>query len=121
MSEVQQPSGGNVEEARKIANINYILYVIGLVVGITSIVALVLAYINRSDAQGTWVESHFTWQIRTFWIGILYTAIGLVTVFIFIGIIVLILKAVWMIIRIVKGWSALNKNEPIPNPDTWLF
>src|SRR4030065_2206798 len=57
----------------------YALYAVSLFIGVSAIVAIVLNYIKREDAQGTWLESHFTWQIRTFWWGLLWLGGGGIT------------------------------------------
>jgi uncharacterized membrane protein len=88
-------------------------------IGWPSIIAVILNYVKQSEARGTWLESHFRWQIRTFWFGLLWIAlcwmfvlgtlgIGLLIVWLPIGIL-----SVWFIYRIVKGWMALNENRPM--------
>lgn len=96
----------------------YILYLVGFVVGITAIVGIVMAYINRGKAGG-FVESHYTWQIRTFWIGLLYSFISALLFIVGIGFLLMLAVGVWVIVRVVKGMMALNKNEPISDPATW--
>ncbi len=54
----------------------YALYAASLFIGVTAIVAIVLNYIKREEAQGTWLESHFIWQIRTFWWSLLWLVVG---------------------------------------------
>jgi len=88
--------------------------------GWPSIIAVILNYIKRSDAQGTWVESHFTWQIRTFWWGLLWVClcIGFIVITFGIGILIawlpLGIVALWFIYRVARGWMALNNRRPIP-------
>ena len=96
----------------------YVLYLVGFVIGITAIIGIVIAYLNRNKAGG-FVETHYTWLIRTFWIGLLFSVISFILAFIGIGFLLMIAVAVWAIIRLVKGIMALNKNEPIPDPNTW--
>jgi uncharacterized membrane protein len=96
----------------------YVLFLLSFVVGITGIIGVVLAYLNRGKAGG-FVETHYTWLIRTFWIGLLFSVISFVLAIAFIGFLLMIAVAVWVIIRLVKGVMALNKNEPIPDPTTW--
>ena len=82
--------------------------------GWPSIIAVILNYVKRGDVRGTWLESHFRWQIRTFWFGLLWVALclGFVIVTFGIGIIVawlpMMLVGLWFIYRIVRGWLALN-------------
>src|SRR5262245_1763199 len=79
-----------------------------------SIIAVILNYVKRSEVRGTFLESHFRWQIRTFWFGLLWVSLcGLfVVVTLGIGIIVawlpLAIVTVWFIYRVVRGWTALN-------------
>jgi uncharacterized membrane protein len=91
----------------------YGLYALSLFAGITAIVAIVLNYIKKEEAQGTWLESHFTWQIRTFWWSLLWCIVGALTWFILIGWIVWGVAFVWFIYRIAKGWLNLNDNKPM--------
>ena len=91
----------------------YALQAVGFLVAITWIVAVVINYVKLDEATGTWLESHFRWQIRTFWWGLLWGAIGVITFLIFIGWLILFADAVWIIYRIVKGWLFLNDNKPI--------
>jgi uncharacterized membrane protein len=87
--------------------------------GWPSIIAVILNYVKRGEARGTWLESHFRWQIRTFWFGLLW--IGLCLLFVIgtfgIGIIVawfpMMLVGLWFIYRIARGWLALNDGRPM--------
>jgi uncharacterized membrane protein len=102
------------------AKIIYVLYLAGIVVGITGIIGVVMAYINRGEAP-EWLKSHYTFQIRTFWIGFLYAFIGVITTAIFIGVIILLFTLVWLIVRCVKGLQMLDKKQPMPNVGSWMF
>jgi len=87
--------------------------------GWPSIIAVILNYVKRSEVRGTWLETHFRWQIRTFWFGLLW--ISLCFLFIVgtlgIGIIVawlpMLLVSVWFIYRVARGWLALNDARPM--------
>lgn len=89
-------------------------------IGWPSIIAVILNYVKRSDARGTWLETHFRWQIRTFWFGLLW--VGLCAMFVvgtlFIGLIIawlpLGIVALWFIYRIARGWIALTDRRPMP-------
>lgn len=98
----------------------YILYLVGIVFGITGIIGVVMAYINRSDAP-EWLRSHYQFQIRTFWIGALYMLIGVILAFVLIGYLVLLFWVVWLIVRCVKGMKSLDQKEAHPNPTGWMF
>jgi uncharacterized membrane protein len=91
----------------------YILQGIGFFLGITWIVGVVINYVKRDEVKGTWVASHFDWQIRTFWIGFVAMIIGTLTTVIGIGFVLLFLSWVWGIYRVVKGWLAFNDRKEI--------
>jgi uncharacterized membrane protein len=92
----------------------YALYAVSLFIGFTAIVAIVLNYIKREEVQGTWLESHFGWQIRTFWWSVLWLVVGAATWLILIGWVVWGVAYVWFIYRIAKGWLNLSDNKPMP-------
>lgn len=102
------------------AKLIYILYLASLVVGITGIIGLVMAYINKSDSDSM-LNSHYRFQIRTFWIGLLMAVIGMFTVMIVIGWFILLFLTIWMIIRCVKGLKYLNEGKAHPDPTSWMF
>ena len=110
----------NREAEGKTANLVYILYLVSVVFGITSLVGVIIAYVNQGDAP-SWVRTHYRFQIRTFWIGLLMAFIGGLTIFIVIGGFILLFWLVWLIIRCAKGMKYLNRGEPHPDPTSWLF
>jgi uncharacterized membrane protein len=83
--------------------------------GIPSIIAVILNYVRRSDVRGTYLESHFRWQIRTFWFAALWFVIGWLLVATLIlailGFPLLGLLAIWVIYRVVRGWLALKDHR----------
>lgn len=103
----------------KSAVLVYILYLVGIVIPIVPIVAVVLAYMNRNDMTG-WLESHSIYQIRTFWIGLLYGVIAMVLMLLLIGWLIYIAIIIWLVVRCVKGLQALQRREPIADPQTWM-
>ncbi|MCL5966088.1 MAG: hypothetical protein M1550_02545 [Deltaproteobacteria bacterium] len=100
----------------KLTHAVYGLYAASFFLGITAIVAIVIDYVKRDDARGTFLESHFRWQIRTFWIALLWGAIGGILILAVVGIPVLIAGGIWCIYRIVKGWLALFDRKPVGVP-----
>ena len=82
--------------------------------GWPSIIAVIINYIKRNAARGTWIESHFRWQIRTFWFGLLWVTLCMLFIVLTLGIGILIawlpigIVAIWFIYRIVRGWLALK-------------
>lgn len=102
--------------------VTYVAFLLGLITaGFGAIVGVVIAYLKRPEVAGTWRESHYTWLIRTFWIGLLFSAIGGITALFFIGFLVVIATFVWFIIRLVKGWMSYSNEEAIQNPDDWFL
>jgi uncharacterized membrane protein len=97
----------------------YILYLVGLVIGISLLIGVVIAYMNRGKVGG-WLESHYTWLIRTFWIGLLYTLISGVLMVVGIGFLLFLAVAVWLIVRCILGLQALGRGEAIRNPESWI-
>lgn len=117
MSEV---TVGNGDASKGNAKIVYILYLVALVFGITGIVGVVMAYINKTTAP-EWLQSHYQYQIRTFWIGGLFMFVGALLSLILIGWFVLLFWVVWLVVRSIKGMQALDAGKPIDNPKAWLF
>lgn len=98
----------------------YVLYLLSLIIGLTAIVGLIFAYMGRGKAGG-WVESHYTWAIRTFWLGLLYSLVCAVLAIVLIGYVLMFLVAIWAIVRVVVGLQKVSSEQPIENPDSWLF
>jgi uncharacterized membrane protein len=102
------------------ANLVYILYLLGLVVGVTTIVGVIMAYVNRAEAPD-WVQTHYRFQIRTFWIGLLYGLIGALTCIIVIGFFWLGFVLIWWIVRCVKGMQAISRGLPYERAASWWW
>jgi len=101
------------QSAKTLTTIIYALYAAAFFVGISAIVAIVMNYVKKEDMAGTFLESHFRWQIRTFWFGLLWGVLGAITLVIVIGWFVLAANSIWIVYRIVKGWLRLNDNKPM--------
>jgi uncharacterized membrane protein len=84
----------------------------GFVFGLPSLIAVILNYLKRGDVAGTWLESHFRWQIRTFWFTLLWLVIyGLFIITIILIPIAWLLIAIlglWVAYRVIRGWIALS-------------
>ena len=126
-TEIREPEPSLVT----IAHLVYALHALSLLIGITtaatvvgafvfgvpSIIALVINYVKRGDARGTPLESHFRWQIRTFWFGLLWVTLCMLFVVGTLGIGMLIawlplgIVGIWFIYRIVRGWLALTNGR----------
>lgn len=114
-------------------HIIYALHATSLVIGIVgvasvvgaflfgwpSIIAVIMNYIKQSDARGTYLESHFRWQIRTFWFGLLWVALCVLFIFMTLGVGIIIawlplaLVGFWFIYRIARGWLRLKDKQPM--------
>ena len=117
----------------RITHLIYALHAFSLVTGIIgaatvvgafltgwpSIIAVILNYVKRGEASRTWLESHFRWQIRTFWFGLLWVSLCLIFVVVTLGIGLLVawlplgVVGLWFIYRIVRGWLALTERRPM--------
>jgi len=117
------------------AHIMYALHALAALIGITSavtvvgqfifglpsIIAVIMNYLRRSEARGTWLESHFTWQLRTFWFAALWVVLlavasaplMLVLVGFFTFALGLAVIGLWVIYRVARGWLTLNEGRPI--------
>src|SRR5688572_62630 len=90
------------------------LIVTAFLTGWPSIIAVILNYVKRSEVRGTWLESHFRWQIRTFWFGLLWASLcgAFIVLTLGIGLIVawlpLLLVSIWFVYRVMRGWLALR-------------
>ncbi|EGW21174.1 transmembrane protein [Methylobacter tundripaludum SV96] len=103
----------NEKSAITLTTVIYALYAASYFVGITAIIAIVMNYVKKDDVVGTFLESHFRWQIRTFWFGVLWGVLGTITMVFIIGWFVLVADGIWIIYRIVKGWLRLNDGKPM--------
>lgn len=94
--------------------------IFSFIASLPSIAAVVLNYWNQSAVRGTWLESHFRWQIRTFWFALLWVVVSialLITVIgAIVGVILLVGASVWVIYRVVRGWWVLLHGRTLPMP-----
>ena len=111
---------GHCSTGRKLTGILGAATVVGaFLTGWPSLIAVILNYVKRADVRGTFLESHFRWQIRTFWYGLLWVSLCLLFVVgtLGIGILVawlpLVIVSLWFIYRIVRGWLALRDRRPM--------
>lgn len=109
----------NAEKLASLKTVTMVVYALqaaGIILPfvIPFVVAVVINYVEKEDVAGTWLESHFRWQIRTFWFGLLWAVIGGVLTLALVGFAILFANWVWIIYRIVKGWLNLIKNRPLP-------
>lgn len=98
----------------------YLLYLLGFILHPASLVGLVLAYINRGDAEPL-QRSHYDFQISTFWRGLVMIVVGILTVFFFIGWLVFVFWAIWTIVRCIQGLTKLSRGIAMPPKIGWGF
>jgi uncharacterized membrane protein len=121
-----------------LTHVTYALHALGLAIGAfgastvigafvfgwPSIIAVIINYVKQGDARGTWLESHFRWQIRTFWFAlawvVLIALVGGALTLVLVGFAILwvglFLLGIWAIYRIARGWLALKDRRPMPVP-----
>ncbi len=106
----------NYENLKDIATLVYLLQAIAFV-GFTPVIGVIINYFKRSEVKGSILESHFRWQIKTFWWGLLWSTLAGFLIFTIIGMPIgypmLGITIVWWIYRFVRGWLRLNKNQPM--------
>ena len=129
------PNSQSDASLRTIANVVYGLHALSLCIGAwttatvvgtflfgwPSIIAVILNYVYRGDAEGTWLESHFSWQIRTFWWAALWSAliggVSLVLMLVVVGfatwVVGFFLLGIWAAVRIARGWLRLRRGAPV--------
>ena len=94
------------------------MIVTAFLTGWPSIIAVILNYVKRSEVRGTWLDSHFSWQIRTFWYALLWLAIGAVLFLTVVGIpfaiVLWLATGIWVLYRIIRGWLALASQKELP-------
>ncbi|MEJ7137949.1 DUF4870 family protein [Amphibiibacter pelophylacis] len=98
---------------RRMAMAVYVLQALSFAFGITAIAGIIVNYVKRDDVEGTWLQSHFDWQIRTFWWGLVWTVLGVLLIPVLIGMGILFVSSIWLVYRIVKGGLALFEDKPV--------
>lgn len=111
MNEVSNNSSEELEQNKTLTLVVYGLQAAAFFFGITVIVGAVINYVKKEEVKGTWLESHFKWQIRTFWWSLLGFVLGFFTWFIFIGILISLITYIWVIYRVVKGFLRFNSQQ----------
>ena len=115
--ETPVPAG---EQGQGTAMLVYVLLLASIVLWVTGVVGVVIAYVYKDDAP-EWLKSHYRLQIRTFWISFLYIILGMLLLVVLVGYAVLVFWLIWFLVRCIKGIRYLNRGQAYPNPDNWLF
>lgn len=95
--------------------IAYVTYALGLFIWFTPVVGVILAFIKRDEAQGSIYASHIDYLIKTFWVSLIGMVLGMLTILILIGWLILAATGVWLIYRVVVGLIKLNEDKPVSN------
>lgn len=90
--------------------------------GVPSLIAVIMNYVRRDEARGTWLESHFSWQLTTFWTAAVWSLViwvfSVILMIVLIGFLTLpigiALAGLWIIYRVARGWLALKDGKPVP-------
>ena len=99
----------------------YALYWLSYFTGISALIGVIIAHMKVDLTSDPMVQSHYLFQIRTFWIGLLYLAIGIPLCLVLIGIPILAWWFIWSLVRVLKGTLLAAEYKPIVNPRSWLF
>ena len=105
---------------RETGLIAYLLYGISIVVSPAVIAGIIYAYMKRDAVAGTFVESHMTWLIRTFWLTLIGSLVGVALSIVVVGILLLGLVWLWFVYRVVKGFVVFNDGQPIDDAQAWF-
>lgn len=98
-----------------------LLYLSSFLLGITGLVGLVLAFVWKGESRGSWEETHYTYLINTFWIGLIGSIVGAVLTLLLIGFLILIATAILVIVRTVLSLTAAQRQMAMPDPNTWKW
>lgn len=108
-----------LEPGKTNVQVIYFLYLASFVIGLTALIGIVLAYMNRGKAGG-WIETHYTWAIRTFWLALLYAFVSVLLMVVGVGFLLILAVAIWAIVRCIIGLQKASRDEPIANPESWV-
>ena len=97
-----------------------LLYLASCVLMVSGLVGLVLAYVWRGEPHEEWESSHYTYLIRTFWLGLVGALVSIVLMLVLIGFLLIFAVGIWVIVRCVLSLVNAQKQQPMPNPETWL-
>ena len=98
---------------KDLATVVYAAQAVSFLLIFTLIAGVIVNYVTREQVAGTWIESHYRWQIRTFWWWLLWALVGLALLVVVVGFVIWLVDAIWLIYRIVKGWIRLSEGKPM--------
>lgn len=109
-----------LQDDKTLPAVVYALHIAGAVTGVTCLIGAIIAYISRKDAA-EWLVSHYEFQIRTFWLALLFSVISIILTPVGIGMVALVATGLWLVVRGVVGLSTLLKGQPYPTPKNWML
>jgi len=113
-SSTNQPDAERLQSLKKLATAVYLCQVLAFAfAGVPLLVGVVINFMRRDEVKGTWLESHFDWQIKTVWVALAGVALSGLTFELGVGLFILIATIVLLVYRIVIGWNALNSDRPV--------
>jgi uncharacterized membrane protein len=123
MSNIEsQPPRARAVSNSTLALMVYILYFLGYFTGITALAGVIMAHLlAANESADPMLMSHYRFQIRTFWIGLLWAVLGALLLTMGVGIMLLLAWFIWSLVRNIKGVLALNEDRAIANPESWFF
>ena len=109
-----QKKAENLDSLKKLTAMVYLCQVLTFALaGLPLLVGVAINFINRNEVDGTWLESHFNWQIKTVWLSLAGFALSGLTLEMGIGFFILLATVIFLVYRIVIGWTTLNADKPI--------
>ena len=118
--DVQTPTEPPIVNDRGFALAVYILYLIGFLTGFTALIGVIIAHVKAPNATAS-LQTHFRFQIYTFWIGFAFLILGWLLSYLGVGFLILAWWFVWTLTRCIKGLIYVNEGRPIVKPTSWLF
>lgn len=110
-----------LQDDKTLPGVVYALHIAGVVTGgLTCAIGVIIAYISRKDAPD-WLASHYEFQIRTFWLALLFSVASIILTPVGIGVVALVATGLWLVVRGVVGLSTLLKGKPYPTPKNWML
>jgi uncharacterized membrane protein len=107
-------SQAELDGLKNVTMVVYVLQALSFLWGVTAIAGVIVNYVKRDDVKGTLYESHFDWQIRTFWWMLVWGVVGCLLIFALgLGFLILGVAWLWAIYRVVKGWLKLTEGKPV--------
>jgi len=111
---LSSPDSQRLQSLRQLTLAVYVLYAIGMFTGLFSLIAVIVNHVKYGDTADTLYASHFRWQMRSFWWGLAWSLLGILTVWIGVGFVILAVNWVWLVYRLVRGFLNWNDGRPMP-------